>query len=219
MSAVFSGSDFDRLHEQEFDEISALRAARKGLPFQERNFMGKSMLFVNNGERLLNEEGRLALCWERFLQRFLRSQHRSTLVLATREWPGWFGGERAFVVERVVPPLSPEAGALLLQQLGLADVPVEYLQQASEAVGGVPLCLEWVASLAQEPTWLDEWQESDALDESEEEGDAGQISTRRLMRLLKELSATSLLIAYPHSVQVLPMVASAVQTRLSAEQR
>jgi hypothetical protein len=233
-----------------------------------------ALLFVDNGERLLNEEGRFAPCWERFLQRFLRSQHRSTLVLATREWPGWFEGDRAFVVERVVPPLSSEAGALLLQQLGLADVPAEYLQQTSEAVGGVPLCLEWVASLVQEPMWLDEWQESDDLDGE----DTGQVSMRRLMRLLddtslfggpiatklhplleriiekrlspeayqvlctlslahlplgkpalpllcprprllKELSATSLLVAYPHRVQVLPMVASAVQARLSVEQR
>src|SRR5260370_14945120 len=37
-------------------------------------------------------------------------------------------------------------------------------------------------------------------------------------RLLKELSATSLLVAYPQRVQVLPMVASAVQARLSTEQ-
>ena len=234
------------------------------------------LLFVDNGERLLDAEGRFAPCWERFMQRFLRSQHRSTLILATREWPGWFEGERTFVVERVVPPLSSEAGALLLQRLGLADIPVESLQQASETVGGVPLCLEWVASLVQEPMWLDEWQESDDLDETDE-GDFEQVSTRRLVRLLddaslfggpiatklhplleriiekrlsseayqvlctlslahiplgkpalpllcphprllKELSATSLLVAYPQRVQVLPMVASAVQARLSTEQ-
>src|SRR5260370_39279336 len=38
-------------------------------------------------------------------------------------------------------------------------------------------------------------------------------------RLLKELSATSLLAAYPHHVQLLPMVASVVRSRLSAEQQ
>ena len=236
------------------------------------------LVFVDNGERLLDVKGQVAPCWERFLQRFLRSQHHSTLVLATREWPGWFEGERAFLAERVIPPLSTEVGALLLQQLGLADIPVEYLQQASEAVGGIPLCLEWVASLVQEPMWLDEWQENDDLDEQEGESAAENVSTRRLVhllddaslfggpiatklnplleriiekrlsaeayqvlctlacaniplgkpalqmvcprpRLLKELSATSLLVAYLHRVQVLPMVASAVRARLSAEQQ
>jgi hypothetical protein len=235
------------------------------------------LLFIDNGERLLDEKGRFAPCWERFLQRFLRSQHRSTLVLATREWPGWFEGERAFVIERTVPPLSGEAGVWLLQQLGLTDVPDEYLRRASEAVGGVPLCLEWLASLVQEPMWLDEWQEDDDPD-GQEEGASEHVSTRRLLRLLedaslfggpiaaklhplleriieqrlsaeayqvlctlalahvplgkpalqlicprprllKELSATSLLVANPKRVQVLPMVASAVRARLSHEQQ
>lgn len=236
------------------------------------------LLFVDNAEQLLDDEGKLAPSWERFLQRFLRSQHRSSLVLGTREWPGWFEGERTFLAERLVPSLSKEAGALLLQQLGLADVPAEYLRQASEAVGGIPLCLEWVASLVQEPMWLDEWQESDDLDEPEGESTTETVSTRRLLRLLddaslfggpistkldplleriiekrlsaeayqilcmlacaniplgkpglqmvcprprllKELSATSLLVAHPQRVQVLPMVASAVRARLSTEQQ
>jgi tetratricopeptide (TPR) repeat protein len=236
------------------------------------------LVFVDNADHLLNEEGKLAPYWERFLQRFLRSQHRTSLVLATREWPGWFEGERAFLAERVVPPLSIDAGALLLQHLGLTDVPIEYLRQASETVGGIPLCLEWVASLAQEPMWLDEWQESDDLDEQEEGSAVENVSTRRLLRLLddaslfggpiatklkplmeriierhlsaeayqalcmlalanvplgkpalqmvcprprllKELSASSLLVAYLHRVQVLPMVASAVRARLSTEQQ
>jgi tetratricopeptide (TPR) repeat protein/transcriptional regulator with XRE-family HTH domain len=236
------------------------------------------LVFVDNAEHLLDDEGKFAPCWERFLQRFLRSQHRASLVLATREWPGWFEGERTFLAERLIPSLSREAGALLLQQLGLADVPTEYLRQASEAVGGIPLCLEWVASLVQEPMWLDEWQESDDLEEQEGESADENVSTRRLLRLLndaslfggpistklnpllerivekrlsaeayqvlctlacanvplgktalqmvcphprllKELSATSLLVAHPQRVQVLPMVASAVRARLSTAQQ
>ncbi len=235
-------------------------------------------VFVDNAEQVLDDEGKLAPCWERFLQRFLRSQHRASLVLGTREWPGWFEGERAFLAERMVPPLSREAGALLLQQLGLADVPTEYLRQASEAVGSIPLCLEWVASLVQEPMWLDEWQESDDLEGQEGESAAENVSTQRLLRLLddaslfggpistklnplleriiekrlsaeayqvlctlalanvplgkpalqmvcprprllKELSSTSLLVAYPHRVQVLPMVASALRSRIPVEQQ
>ncbi len=235
------------------------------------------LLLVDNAEHLLDEQGTLAPCWEHFLQRFLRSKHRASLVLATREWPGWYEGERAFLAERFVPPLSADAGALLLQHLGLETVPVEYLRQVSEVVGGIPLCLEWVASLVQEPMWLDKWEESEDLDEQEEVSVAEDVLTRRLLRLLddaslfggpiatklnplleriiekrlseeayavlcilalanvplgkpalqmvcprprllKEFSATSLLAAYPHRVQLLPMVAAAVRARLSAEQ-
>ena len=234
------------------------------------------LLLLDNAEHLLDEQGTLAPCWEHFLQRFLRCKHRASLVLATREWPGWFEGERAFLAERFVPPLTADAGALLLQHLGLATVPVEYLRQASEVVGGIPLCLEWVASLVQEPMWLDAWEDSGDLAEQGGASVAEDELTRRLLRLLgdaslfggpiatklnplleriiekrlseeayqvlcilalanvplgkpvlkmvcprprllKELSATSLLVAYPNRVQVLPMVASAVRSRLSAE--
>lgn len=235
------------------------------------------LLLLDNAEHLLDERGELASCWQQFLRIFLRSQHRASIVLATREWPGWFEGERAFLAERMIPPLSVDAGALLLQQLGLASVPVRYLQRASEVVGGIPLCLEWVASLVQEPMWLDEWDDSDDLNE-QEEGGAEDDLVRRLLRLLddpslfggpiatklspllerilekrlsaeacqvlrtlalaniplgkaalhmvcprprllKELSAASLLVAYPHRAQVLPMVASAIRFSLSADQR
>ena len=64
---------------------------------------------------------------------------------------GWFEGERLFVAEMLLPPLSEEMGAVLLQHLGLTAVPAEHLRKVSAAVGGIPLCLEWVASLVQEP--------------------------------------------------------------------
>ncbi len=230
------------------------------------------MLLLDNAEHLLDEQGQLAGCWERFLATLLRRQHRASLVIATREWPGWFGGERVFVVERSVPPLSTETGALLLQQLGLSSIPPVYLQQASEAVGGVPLCLEWVATLVQEPWWLDHWEEEDMREGSAEDPitqrlvrlleDAAlfdgpitskltplldRILAKRLSpeatqvlqtlalariplgkpalqricprpRLLKELEAASLLMAYKQRIQVLPMVASIIRSRLSAEQ-
>jgi transcriptional regulator with XRE-family HTH domain/tetratricopeptide (TPR) repeat protein len=231
------------------------------------------LLLVDNAEQLLDEQGQLAPCWEEFLKRFLRNQHRATLVLATREWPGWYEGERAFLAERTVPSLTADVGALLLQQLGLATVLLEHLRRASEAVGGVPLCLEWVASLVQEPMWLDRWEENDDLD-GQSEGDQLTLRLQRLLedaslfggpiaaklhpllerlidqrlsadayqvlchlalaavplgkpalqvicprpRLLKELSATSLLAAYPQRVQLLPMVASAVRARLTEQQ-
>jgi len=50
-------------------------------------------------------------------------------------WPpesGPVGSQESapFLTERMIPPLSMDAGALLLQQLGLASVPVMYLQRA-----------------------------------------------------------------------------------------
>jgi len=123
------------------------------------------VVLVDHGECLLEEHGRLAPCWERFLTRFLRGQHQTTIVLATKQWPGWFGGEHVFVAETALPPLSLEQGVLLLQQLGLDVVPVPVLREVYTAVGGIPLCLEWVAALVKQPFYIDEWEEFGTHDE------------------------------------------------------
>jgi tetratricopeptide (TPR) repeat protein len=106
------------------------------------------ILIADHAECVLNEDGKLATCWERFLLRILKYQHRVTLVLSTRQWPTWFAGELRFLAEVPVPPLSVESSVLLLQQLGLQSVPQPLLMEISEKVGGVPICLEWVAVLA-----------------------------------------------------------------------
>src|SRR2546425_9680332 len=137
------------------------------------------LLLLDNAEHLLDERGSFASCWGQFLAKFLRCQHRTTLVLATKDWPGWFEGERLFLAERTIPPLSAEEGATLLQLLGLASVPLEHLRQVTEETGGIPLCLEWVASLVQEPMWLDRWDDSDDPDERASSGD--DALTRRLL--------------------------------------
>lgn len=234
------------------------------------------LVFVDNAEHLVDTKGQLVSCWKTFLERFLRSQHQATLVLATREWPGWQHGEQAFVAERLIPPLTVDESVELLQKLGLAAVPSSNLQQASEAMGGVPLCLEWVASLVQKPLLLDRWDDLDDLDEQENE--SGEVLTRRLQRLLddpalfggpiadrlspllvgildgrlseeavevlqalalariplgqaalqhicprpsllKELRTLSLLTTHQQRVQVLPMVAAAIRSRLAPEQQ
>jgi len=234
------------------------------------------LVLVDNGEQLLDRQGHLAPCWQMFLERFLRSQHRTTLVLATKEWPGWDGTEQVFVDERMIPLLTPDESILVLQRLGLAAVLEDDLRQVSEAVGGIPLCLGWVASLVQKPLWLDSWDDMDDL--SEHEHATEEVLTRRLHHLLhdpalfggpianrltpllervidkrlsveavgvlhalalagmplgkaalqqlcprpsllKELRAVSLLTAHQQRVQVLPMVASAVRSRLSSEQQ
>jgi tetratricopeptide (TPR) repeat protein len=120
------------------------------------------MVLVDHCEYLLSDKGLLAPCWERFLSKFLRSQHRATLLLATRQWPGWYGGEHRFVAEHPIPPLPPDEGILLLQQLGLDTLPVPVLRDMYDKIGGIPLCLEWGAALVKQPFYADDWEEFDA---------------------------------------------------------
>jgi tetratricopeptide (TPR) repeat protein len=235
------------------------------------------VLLVDNAEGVLTDEGILAACWEHFLAQFLRCQHKATIILATKEWPGWSGRERLFVTEIIIPLLTVETSVLLLQHLGLEVVPVQHLRAVSERVGGIPLCLEWVAALVQDPLLLDDWREFDSDEESRGHPQDGSGVTQRLLRLLddpsllrghlatklkplldriiekrlsaeacsllqllavatvplgkpalqvlsqrprplKELRDASLLVAYPHRVQLLPMVASAVYQQLTPEQ-
>lgn len=182
-------------------------------------------------------------------------------------------------METSVPPLSIPTSMQLLQQLGLSSVPHHHLREVSARVGGIPLCLEWIAALVQDPFLLDDWQGID-LDEQHASQDPAlsqaEVVTRRLLRLLaeptlmrghmatrlqpllerlvarlsaearrvlnllalcnvplgkpalqalcerprylKELRDASLLVASSHRVQLLPMVASAVIVRLTAEE-
>jgi len=143
------------------------------------------IVLVDNAEQLLTASGQIAACWEDFLSKFLRSRHLAVLALATKEWPGWSQGEGSFVSERTIPSLTEENSVALLQNQGLAAVPVEYLQQASAAAGGIPLCLEWIATLVKKPLWLDAWDDLDDLSD-DEESHAGAVLTRRLLRLLDD---------------------------------
>ncbi|MGB8346280.1 MAG: tetratricopeptide repeat protein [Ktedonobacteraceae bacterium] len=166
------------------------------------------LVLIDNAEQVLESSGQLAACWKQFLKRFLRSQHRAALALATKEWPGWHEGERVFVEERVIPPLSLDEGIALLHQQGLVDIPVEQLQRVCEAVGGIPQCLEWVASLVQEPLWLDTWEALNDLDSETEDS-----MTRRLQLLLDD----NTLFGGHVTDRLTPLLDSIIARRLSAE--
>jgi len=169
------------------------------------------VVLVDNAEHLLQTDGQLAACWEQFLKHFLSSQHHASLVLATKEWPDWYKGEQLFVAERRIPSLTVEEGVGVLQRLGLASVPLEYLEQMSEAVGGIPLCLEWAASLALKPLWLDSWDELDDLID-QEEGSTEATLTRRVVRLLEDRA----LFGGDVASRLTPMLERIIDTRLSA---
>jgi len=172
------------------------------------------LVLIDNAEHLLDEHGQCAPCWEQFLKKFLLGRHAAVLVLATKEWPGWHKGERVFVAERMIPLLTVEEGVVLLQNLGLAAVAEEHLRQASESVGGIPLCLEWVASLARKSLWLDSWDDLDDLSD-EEESKTMEVLTRRLVRLLEDTA----LFGGDIASRLSPLLERILSYRLSAEAR
>jgi hypothetical protein len=114
-------------------------------------------LLIDHGECLIQEDHRLDPCWEHFFSTFLRGRHQAKIVLATRLWLGWTGNDPLFVDETTVPPLSEEQAVYLLQRLGLQEVPVSLLQESYHTIGGIPLCLEWVAALVKRPQ-EDDWE-------------------------------------------------------------
>jgi tetratricopeptide (TPR) repeat protein len=109
----------------------------------------RTVIFIDNGEVILAENGQLSACWQQFLADFLHYQHEASLVLATRAWPLWKGRDRIFLAETNLPPLTPEAGAAIWKYLGFDGVPETLLQQASIRCGGNPWFIELRASTLQ----------------------------------------------------------------------
>src|SRR5947209_8042666 len=143
------------------------------------------IMIADHAECILNEQGKLANCWERFLVRILKYQHRATFILVTKQWPTWFAGELRFLAEMPVPLLSVEQGILLLQQLGLKTVPQPLLREVCEKVGGIPLCLEWVAALVKQPVSLSEGEHGDRG----EPGRGGTVSAHDMTAAVRRLIA------------------------------
>ncbi len=177
------------------------------------------MILVDNAESALTEGGILAACWEEFLVHFLRYQHKATLILATKEWPGWSGRDRAFVYETNVPPLDTATSILLLQQQGLEAVSVEQLQEVSTRVGGIPLYLEWVASLVQNPHQLSQWQSFDVVGEQDGRVETGGKEEEEIVRRLTRLLAEPTLLRGHLANKLRPLLERLVDRRLSAEAR
>ncbi len=238
-------------------------------------------ILLDSAEQMLDEQGKLPWCWKHFLEQFLQWLHSASLIMATKEWRGWFE-ERPLVGVSIVPSLELDAGVELLRVLGLQAVPFELLQRVHEVVCGIPQCLEWFASLVRDPLLVDSW-DAINLDEDETElveDDLQSVVVQRIQRLLddpslfgvgtpvtaklvplldcvlekrlspesrqvlfslavtnvplgrravqavcprpsiiQEFSNASLLVASPHRVQLLPMVAAVLRARLSVQQR
>ncbi|MEO8974048.1 MAG: tyrosine/phenylalanine carboxypeptidase domain-containing protein [Ktedonobacteraceae bacterium] len=144
------------------------------------------VVLVDHAECLLEETGQLARCWEQFFSRMLRSSHPASFVFATRQWPGWFGGESLFVVERIVPALSLDDSVQLLHKLGLDSVDDSLLSKVAHRVGGIPRGLEWVAALVKQPLAVDEWQKVFAAEHGTTSAPYGDHLAESLNRLLTD---------------------------------
>jgi tetratricopeptide (TPR) repeat protein len=148
----------------------------------------RAVIFIDNGEVILSDNGQLSPCWQQFLADFLRYQHEASLVLATRAWPLWKGRDRIYLAETNLPPLTPEAGAAIWKHLGFDGVPEALLQQASIRCGGNPWFIELRASTlqraSQPPIEQEHVQRGASSSSSWDEHNA--VRTRLLERLLEE---------------------------------
>ena len=116
------------------------------------------VILLDNAECLLTGQGQPAACWQTFLTRYLKSQHHVTLILATKEWQDWSGRENTWLAEIPVPPLSPAESVSLLQHLGLQEISAELLDAVGSYLSGIPLLLEWTATLVTNPHLFAYWE-------------------------------------------------------------
>lgn len=149
----------------------------------------RTIILVDNAEGMLTSDGAITPSWERFLTAFTRRQHQVTVLLATREWPGWFG-EGTYIRETVLPPLSPEAGAIILSRAGFAAVPEEVLRKASSALWNHPEAIQWLGRLAKKNVFAVSWSESGedirCQAQDDERMEDGSEETQTLLRVLRD---------------------------------
>jgi tetratricopeptide (TPR) repeat protein len=168
------------------------------------------LILLDNAEQLLDEQGDLVPTWRQFYKQFVHARHHASLVLATREWPTQFKIETQWSRPSMVPALSYDEGIVLLQRLGLHDLPKEQLGQVVDVVGGIPVCLEWVTELMRDPFLQGDWS---AFEDEDNDAVAapGKARVQRLQHLLEDAS----LFGGPIATRVTPLLNRVIQ-RLSA---
>jgi tetratricopeptide (TPR) repeat protein len=173
-----------------------------------------TVILLDNAEGTLTEEGTLAPCWEAFLTSVVRGQHQATLVLATKEWPGWTGRDPQLVAEVSVPALTLEDSVLLLQRLGLESVPLAELETISQRVACIPLCLEWIAKIVHDPLVHDAWESFEEPEETSTESRLDAVA-QRLARLLDHPT----LLGEHLASRLTPLLEHIIDRHLSADAR
>jgi hypothetical protein len=144
------------------------------------------LILLDNAEHLLDEHGQLVPIWKHFYEQFVHARHHASLIAATKEWPSSFILETQWARHFMVPALSHEEGVVLLQRIGLHDLPVEQLGRVVLVVGGIPVCLEWIAKLMREPLLQGDWSAFD--DDEDSMATAAKARAERLEHLLEDPS-------------------------------
>jgi len=168
------------------------------------------LILLDNAEHFLDEQGQLLPIWKHFYEKFVHARHHASLILATKEWPTQFTLETQWARQSMVPALSHNEGIVLLQRLGLYDLPEEHLGHIVEVVGGIPVCLEWVTKLMREPLLQGDW--SAFEDEDEDVAVSEKAMVQRLEHLLEDAS----LFGGPIATQVTSLLTRVIR-RLSAD--
>src|SRR5258708_6741508 len=169
------------------------------------------LILLDNAEHLLDEQGDLVPTWRQFYEKFVHARHHASLIAETKEWPTRLTLETQWVRQSLVPSLSQDEGIVLLQRLGLHDLPEKQLGRVVQVVGGIPVCLEWVTKLMREPLLQGDWSAFD----DEEEGAAMSSEKARIQRLAHLLEDPSLF-GGPVATRVIPLLNRVIR-RLSAE--
>ena len=169
------------------------------------------LLLLDNAEHLLDGQGHLVPAWRQFYEKFVHARHRASLVLATKEWPTHITLETQWARQIMVPALSPDEGIVLLQRLGLHKIPDEQLSQVVEAVGGIPVCLEWITKLMREPLLRGDW----SAFEDEEEDAAASLEKAKAHHLAHLLEDPSLF-GGPVAMLITPLLNRVIR-RLSSD--
>lgn len=168
------------------------------------------LVLVDNAEHLLDEQGQLVPIWKQFYEKFVHARHHASLIAATKEWPTWVTLETQWARQFMVPSLTQKEGVVLLQRLGLHDLPVEQLGGIVQVVGGIPVCLEWIAKLMREPLLHGDWSAFD--DDEDTVATSEKARVQRLTHLLEDPS----LFGGPITLRVIPLLDRVIQ-RLSAD--
>src|SRR5579883_166678 len=139
------------------------------------------ILLLDDAQVMLDSDRELSANWLQFLTEFVRVDHRATIYLSTREWPGWPGRDHTYIAEKEIPRLSLEACVLLWQRMGFEDVPEELLLQASGRFGGNPQMIELRAASLSRPGFVYAWHSNGPLSSRQNQKSGSQVLIERLL--------------------------------------
>ena len=131
----------------------------------------RSIILLDKAEVVIDAQGAIAPFWDQFLTQLLRRAHQLTIILATREWPGWYG-DSSFILETQLPSLSPQACAVILRRSGFADEQEDLLMRVAGALSNHPEAILWFARLARKKVFHLSYSDSGEPD-IHQEGRAG----------------------------------------------